>query len=101
MNAIKALMKSNIIYVVWNSDNNNLLSAIGCKEGEDGKEVDITDRVKELIGEHFIADEVTITEFPEVPLNPDMIGTEEISVSTDENGEIIQRDIEIHSLVLY
>ena len=99
---IKAKFGNHIGYSVWDSESNELIAVIGYSRADEGKTLDITEKFKTIIQNHFCADKVKIDSCPlEVIDSTEIHSGVVICVSTIEEGEKCARNIELHSITIY
>ena len=99
---IKAKFGNHIGYSVWDSDSNELIAVIGYSRIEEGRILDITEKFKTIIENHFCADKVKIDSSSfEVIDSTEISSGVVIGVSTIEEGENCARNIELHSVTIY
>lgn len=94
-------------YSLWDSDENTLIGVIVKDPSEnDGDQVDVTEKIRDMIREHNNAYSVDIESISgDVVLRPGGFGKIEVEVSileSDEEGEQPDlRTYEIHSIAAY
>jgi len=98
---LKALMRKTSGYAVYDSDENSLIGIIQCSTDDESENVDITERVRTMIQEHFVADSVNLHSLPDGVLHPDMNGEKKFGASLEEDGEDTERSFEICTVAVY
>lgn len=92
-------MRKNTGYALYESDENILIGIINCPNEDDSKKVDITQKVKLMIEEHFTADSVKLHSLSSTMLEPNM--TVNFGASIEENGEDSERKFELWTVAVY
>lgn len=98
---IKAFMRKNSGYALFDSDENVLIGVIQCSTDDEFEAVNLTEKVQTMIAEHFVADEVEIHSVPDVVLHPDMGTKQSFGASMEEDGDKTDRSFEIISVAIY
>ena len=99
--ALKALMRKTSGYALYDADNNVLIGIVGCSTDEDSKEIDITEKVRTMVQEHFVAESAVLHSLPDFILHPDMGVTKEFGATTIENEESFEYALEICPVTIY